>query len=75
VRHYVDDLTAAGFDDIVVEDLSKMYRAHAEGVEDIAINSGRSLGEGSRPDQWSAMALEFIRRGNKIGVRITARSE
>jgi hypothetical protein len=33
------------------------------------------LSEGSRIDQWFEMALEFMRRGNKIGVWITAGSE
>ena len=75
VTHYVQDMKAAGFEEIVVEDLSEMYQEHMESVERIADERGDGLGMAGSLGLWFKMALEFIRRGNKLGVRITARGE
>jgi ubiquinone/menaquinone biosynthesis C-methylase UbiE len=66
VSHYLADLTAAGFSDVVVEDMSDVYRRHLEGLEQ------RAMASGHIPDAWTALSLEIIRSGCKIGAGIIA---
>jgi ubiquinone/menaquinone biosynthesis C-methylase UbiE len=69
VDDYLEDMNKAGFKDIVVEDLSRMYHEHTLKIREKVKELNREL------DSWHSMLLDLYEKGVKIGVRILAGTE
>jgi ubiquinone/menaquinone biosynthesis C-methylase UbiE len=68
VEEYRQDMHAAGLVDIVMQDMSDVYRKHMEAMERAA--NERQPGS---LDAWTAMVLDLMRQGYKVGVVLSAR--
>jgi cyclopropane fatty-acyl-phospholipid synthase-like methyltransferase len=68
VDDYLEDLHAAGFVEVTVDDMSHTYQEHMQAMERIA--DARQPGS---LDSWTKNVLTLMRQGYKFGVRIRAR--
>ncbi len=69
VTDYIEDLETAGFENIIVDDLSEMYKNHTLRIQKIFQEKNQPI------DRWHGMLLDFYNKGVKIGVRIIAESK
>ena len=67
VRDFIEDLRATGFTNIIIDDLSEVYKNHMKKMEE-KFKSKLKI-----PDIWHNMLLKMITANHKFGVRIIAK--
>jgi ubiquinone/menaquinone biosynthesis C-methylase UbiE len=67
VKEFIDDLLSAGFTNIIIDDLSEIYKNH---MIKMAHEFSKKL---KTPDAWHNMLLDLIEEHYEFGVRIIAK--
>ncbi|TXT62618.1 MAG: hypothetical protein BAJALOKI1v1_890013 [Promethearchaeota archaeon] len=67
IENVIKDLEEAGFTNIIIEDLSNIYKEHMKKMRKIFLKKGKEI------DIWHKTLWKLLKKGYRIGLRILAK--